>query len=246
MRGKILLVDDSEELRAEFRLWYPEYDIKEASSAEAALVVLKKPNELDIVILDVNLPGMSGITALEKVKELAPEKRVIIMTGYSTKDTAIHALIGKADNYVEKPFGLKPMREVIEKELAAARGKGRPQDMDLAGKIEHVRGFIEGNCFKKITLRDAAEAVFLTPKYLSRVFRRVTGMGFNDYKLKVKMDQAKRMMLREPGVSVKQISVRLGYANAESFIRQFEKIVKLTPSCYRKNKKCPARPKKRR
>ena len=234
MRGKILLVDDSKDLRADFKLWYEEYDITEASCAQEALDILKKPNELDLIILDVQMPGMSGLAALEKIKAIAPEKSVIIMTGFSTKDVAIHALIAKADNYIEKPFDIGTMREAIEKELRAASGADRPDEMDIAGKIEHVRWFLEGNCFKKITLQDAARVVYMSPKYLSRIFREKTGMGFNEYKLKVKMAQAKKM-LRSTGSSVKQISSKLGYANAESFIKQFEKIVRTTPSCYRNN-----------
>ena len=234
MRGKILLVDDNKELRTDFKLWYEEYDITEASCAADALAILKKPNELDLVVMDVQMPGMDGLEALEKIKALAPEKPVIIMTGVSTKATAIHALTARADNYIEKPFDLKTMRAAIEKALLAGSGEARPDEMDVAGKIEHVRWFLEGNCFKKVTLRDAAQTVYMTPKYLSRIFREKTGMGFNEYKLKVKMAQAKKM-LRSSGSSVKQISAKLGYANAESFIRQFAKIAKTTPSCYRKS-----------
>ena len=57
-------------------------------------------------------------------------------------------------------------------------------------------------------------------------------MGFNEYKLKIKMEQAKKL-LKETGLGIKQISAKLGYANQESFIRQFEKIVKNTPTEYR-------------
>jgi len=236
MRGKILLVDDDKDLRTDFKLWYEEYDIAEASSAREALAILKKPNELDLVVMDVHMPGMDGLTALEKIKAAAPGKSVIIMTGFSTKDTAIHALTAKADNYIEKPFDLNAMRAAIEKELSRCRGEACPEEMDLREKVEHVRWFLEGNCFKKITLRDAARTVYLTPKYLSRVFREKTGMGFNEYRLKVKMAQAKKL-LKSSGDSVKHISARLGYANTESFIRQFEKIVRVTPSSYRRSQK---------
>ena len=128
------------------------------------------------------------------------------------------------------------MRAAIEKELLAKAGEASPSDMDISGKINHVRWFIEGNCFKKITLADAARTVYMSPKYLSRVFREKTGMGFNEYKLKMKMEQAKKL-LKATGGSVKQISVKLGYANTESFIRQFEKIVGSPPSRYRKSLK---------
>lgn len=235
MRAKILFVDDNRELREDFPLWFSEYDVTPAASAEEALALLKKPNSFALVILDVYLPGMDGLKALEKIKELAPATPVIIMTGFSTKDIAVHAISAKADNYLEKPFDLAAARAVIEKELSRAGGSLRPEDMGIGAKIEHVRGFIEGNCFKKISLKDAADSVFLTPKYLSKVFRERTGMGFNDYKIKVKMDQA-RKMLETSGLNLKQISSKLGYANTESFIRQFEKTVKTTPSCYRGSK----------
>ncbi len=232
MRARILLVDDNKDLREDFPVWFSEYDVTGAGSAEEALALLRRPNDFDLVIMDVYLPGMDGLAGLEKVKELAPDKPVIIMTGFSSKDIAVHALTARADNYIEKPFNLKAARDVIEKELSRARHEAPAAEMSMAAKIEHVRGFIEGNCFKKISLKDAAASVFLTPKYLSKVFREHTGMGFNDYKLKVKMDQA-RKLLETTGLTVKQISARLGYANAESFIRQFEKLVKRSPSSYR-------------
>lgn len=232
MRHKILFVDDNRALREDFPVWFREYDVRCASSAEEALPLLERANDFDLVIMDVYLPGMDGLKALERIKKSSPDTPVIIMTGFSSKDIAVHAITAKADNYLEKPFDIKTARGVIERELARSRGCDHPEDMGITAKIEHVRGFIEGNCFRKISLKDAAEAVFLTPKYLSKVFREHTGMGFSDYKIKVKMDQAKKM-LNTSGLTLKQISSKLGYANTESFIRQFERLEKTTPSCYR-------------
>jgi len=173
---------------------------------------------------------------LKKIKNVAPDKSVIIMTGYSTKNVAIQALKGRADSYVEKPFDIKEMRDIIEQELAARNGDGDPGDMDVFDKVEYVKRYIERNCFKKIALSDAAAAVYLTPKYLSRVFREKARAGFTEYKLKVKIAQAKKI-LKSTGLSVKQVSVKLGYENTESFIRQFKKITRHTPSFYRKSRK---------
>src|SRR3989339_67394 len=115
---------------------------------------------------------------LKKIKNVAPDKSVIIMTGYSTKNVAIQALKGRADSYVEKPFDIKEMRDIIEQELAARNGDGDPGDMDVFDKVEYVKRYIERNCFKKIALSDAAASVYLTPKYLSRVFREKARAGF--------------------------------------------------------------------
>lgn len=233
MRRKILLVDDNERLRSDFPLWFRDYEVTAAASAGEALALLAKPNEYELVLLDVQLPDMDGLAALERIKKGAPGKKVVIMTGFSTKETAIRALTARADGYIEKPFELSAMRAALEKALGPAAGE--PDGLD--GKILHVRHFIEDNALGKVSLAAAAAAVFLSPKYLSRVFKLKTGLSFEAYKLRVKMDLA-RKMLRGSGESVKEISLRLGYANSESFIRQFEKIVKQKPSCYRRSRRC--------
>jgi YesN/AraC family two-component response regulator len=240
---KILMADDNRELCADFRLWFSEYDITAVHSAEEALALLARPNSFRLVILDVEMPGMGGLAAMEKVRGLAPEAGIIIMTAYSTKDTAIKALRGRAAGYVEKPFALKEMREAIEREL----GAGQPAaDDSPAGRIERVKRYVEANCFKKVTLSDAAAEVFVTPKYLSREFRRHAGMGFTSYRLKVKVEKAQEV-LRAGGASIKQLAARLGYANPESFIRQFNRLTGCLPSSFRKTGSCPMpKPSRRR
>ncbi|MDD2772421.1 MAG: response regulator [Elusimicrobiales bacterium] len=248
MRDKILLVDDDNELRSEFCDCFDEYDIVEAARGEDALALLKKPNEIGLVVLDFKMPGMDGLTVLEHIKRLDPEKRVVMITGYSSKDVAIKALRGKADNYIEKPFDVEKTRAILESELSAKRGDGDLDSMDKERKVKRVKEFIERNCFKKVTLADAAGAVCLSPKYLSRIFRECAGTGFNDYKLGVKMREA-GTLLSGTGLTVEQISAKLGYENAESFIRQFKKIAGSTPSRYRARaarKKPPPRAGKRR
>jgi YesN/AraC family two-component response regulator len=240
MKKKILLVDDNAELRSEFRVWFPEYSFTELSSAEEALRALARPNDFDLVVMDVQMPGMDGLTALERIKSSARRRRVLIMTGYSSKETAIKALTARADGYVEKPFDISTMRAAIEKQLLSASGADGPGELDMDGKVEHVKRFVEANCLGRVSLRDAAAAVCLSPKYLSRLFHERTGMKFEDFKLRARMSRA-RKLLRSTSMSVKQVSARLGYSNAESFIRQFEKIVKATPSCYRRSRHCRPR-----
>jgi len=237
MRRKILLVDGSAELRSEFRTWFPEYSFTEAGCAGEALRTLDRPNDFDLVIMDVQMPGMDGVTALERIKSSAHPRRVLIMTGYSSKETAIKALTARADGYVEKPFDIRTMRAAIERQLLSAAGADSPGELDMESKVEHVKRFVEANCFGRVSLNDAAAAVFLSPKYLSRLFHERTGMKFEDFKLRARMVRA-RKLLRSTSLSVKQVSARLGYSNAESFIRQFEKIVRTTPSCYRKSRRC--------
>lgn len=234
----LLVVDDDREFREEFKDCFGEYEILEAGSGEEALALLKRPNEVDLVLLDVKLPGKEGTEVLVEIKKIAPELPILMLTAFSTKDIAIEALKGHADDYLEKPLHLDKTRELIERHLGKREGRDGISGDGIQGKIEHVKRFAERNCEKKLKLEDAAKSVFLSPKYLSRAFKEQTGKGFNEFCLGIKVKKAKEL-LKDTRLTVGQISDRLGYQNEESFIRIFKKLVRATPMEFRKRKAIP-------
>ncbi len=237
MTDKILIVDDDEAYKKEFiECFQDEYRIIRASSGEEALKIIKKPNDIDLVLLDIKMPGLSGIEVLIKIKTVSPDINVIILTGYSSKDTAIDALRGHADNFIDKSSKVDEIRNIIEKVLETKKGIDDPNALDIEGKINKVKRFIERNALKKVSLEDAAKSVYLSPKYLSRIFKQTTRMTFNKYRLKIKTKKAKEL-LKKTGYNIDQISEKMGYMNTESFIRIFKKITKCTPTEYRNKKK---------
>ncbi|OGR81727.1 MAG: hypothetical protein A2X32_09600 [Elusimicrobia bacterium GWC2_64_44] len=232
MADNILLVDDDKEFRSEFRDCFGEYSIAEAGTAEEALAFLKKPNKIDLILMDVQMPGMGGLKALKLVRAAAPSAGVIIMTGYSSKDVVIEALRGEASNYIEKPFDVEKARAIIETVLAKTGGEEETALTDGRGKVEKVKNFVRRNCLKKVKLEDAAAAVYISPKHLSRIFKTFSGEGFNQFYLNCKMDKA-RELLTTTSYSVDHISQKLGYENTASFIRVFKKLTGKTPTGYR-------------
>jgi YesN/AraC family two-component response regulator len=246
MGDNILLVDDDKEFRSEFRDCFGEYNIAEAATAEEALAFLKKPNRIDLILMDVQMPGMGGLKALKLVRAAAPSAGVIIMTGYSSKEVVIEALRGEASNYIEKPFDVDKARAIIEAVLAKTGGEEETALTDGRGKVEKVKNFVRRNCLKKVKLEDAAAAVYISPKHLSRIFKTYSGEGFSQFYLGCKMDKA-RELLRTTSYSVDHISQKLGYENTASFIRVFKKLTGKTPTGFRANgaaaaeKKAPAR-----
>ena len=231
--GTILIVDDDGEFREEFRELLFEYNVLEASNGRDATEILRRANDVNVVVLDVNMPGPSGIDILKSIKKSDPGIGVIILTGHSTKDVAIDALKGQADDYIEKPMHPAKIKEVIEKILERKAGTGEIDALDVRGKVEKAKWFVKRNCLKKTTLRETARSVCLSGKYLSRVFKEQTGENYKDYKLKIKFSKAKEL-LRAGGCNIDQIAEKLGYENTESFIRQFKKLTSCTPSVYRK------------
>lgn len=233
MADKILIVDDDADLRSELCDFLEGYEVVQASSGEEALRLLRRANEIGLVILDVMMPGVSGLDVLTEIKKTDPGLSIVILTGYSSKDVVIEALKGHADDYIEKPISIDKIKDAVERLLETKRGGADINALDLKGRIEKVRRFVEKNCCKKTGLKDAASAVCLSPKYLSRVFKQYTRVGFSEYRLKIKTEKAKELLVKS-GYNVNQVAEKLGYENVESFIRQFKKITRYTPAGYRK------------
>jgi len=243
MPEKILIVDDDSEFREELRQCLEQdYDIQEARNGQEALDIFKKANEIDLVILDVRMPGMYGTDVLEALKKNDPDIGIIILTGHSSKDTAIEALKRHADDYVEKPPKIDELKESIEGLLEKKRGETSIEAADIDGKIEKIKRFTKRNCYKKISLNDVAQVVYLSPKYLSRVFKERTGKSFSQFRIGIKINEAKKLLVNT-GYNINQISEKLGYENTESFIRQFKKLAGFTPTEFRNKAKRPKRKK---
>lgn len=223
----ILLVDDDPVFREEFRdvLIMEKYDVLEAPGGKECLSIIKKPNIIDLVILDQKMPGMNGTKVLKKIKKIDPKINIIILTGYSTKEVIIDALRGNADDYLEKPLK-------VEKALMIIKNVLKKKQKEVKGIINKIKYLIEKNFHKNLTLKEASEIVYLSPKYISRLFKEKTGTGFREYKLKIKMDKA-RELLKKTDFNINEISWKIGYLNIESFITSFKKTTGYTPSDYR-------------
>lgn len=243
MPYNILLVDDDRDFREEFKDFFRGYRVVGVGRGSEALEAIKRPNEFDLVVLDVQLPDSPGTEILKKIKQVQPDLGVIILTGFGSKKVVIEALHGAADEYLEKPLDIEKTRAAIEKILQNSRWPAGIEGEEIGGKIERVKVFLRRNVHKKVTLEEAAGVVLLSPKYLSRVFKEIAGKNFNEYKLEQKIAQAKKW-LAETGHSVDMISYSLGYLNEESFIRLFKKSTGMTPAAYRKAR-ARAKPKRK-
>ncbi|MGQ9655708.1 MAG: sigma-54-dependent transcriptional regulator [Thermodesulfobacteriota bacterium] len=120
--GTILIVDDDPQLRQSFEklLSGEGHKVRTAPSGEVGLSLVKRDTP-DLVIMDVRLPGMSGLETFLAMRRIEPKLPVIIMTAFGTTETAIEATKLGAFEYVLKPFDVPDMLATIEKALEAGR-----------------------------------------------------------------------------------------------------------------------------
>ncbi len=113
----ILVVDDDPGMQETVRMVLgPEYKYAFASNTYQAELVFQKM-ELDLVLLDLNLPGASGLDLLPILRKVQPEAQVIIITAFGTYDAALKAIRHKVASFLEKDFTPSELRAVVEKTI---------------------------------------------------------------------------------------------------------------------------------
>lgn len=227
----ILVVDDNPKIFSSLVVAFPIFTFTHAISGEEAFDVLKKPHDFDIVILDVKMGGMSGLETLKKIKGIQPALPVIMMTGFGTRDVLIKALQNHADDYIDKPFDIPDVKCKILKLLDRTR-VDRVRNFDA---IERTKRFVRRNCERELNLNQAAEVAALSPKYLSRKFKKETNQSFTEYRVGIKMSRAQQL-LRTTAMTISEVSDAVGYESPESFMKIFKRILGCTPTEYRKHK----------
>ena len=124
----VLVVDDEPDVEALFRQQFRR-DLRSerflmdfASSASDALARVGETREHSLILIlsDINMPGMTGLEMLPKVKEMRPEVPVIMITAYGDPDTKRKAMEGGASGLLTKPIDFSLLREEIDNRVAAA------------------------------------------------------------------------------------------------------------------------------
>jgi len=138
-RASLLIVDDergpAESLRMIFK---PSYNVFTASGGQQALDILHA-TPIDVVTLDLRMPAMSGVEVMERIKEFDPDIEVIVVTGYSSLDSAIRGLRHGVFDYISKPFDVPQISDLVRRAVARRRATLRSRRMkeDFLANLSH-------------------------------------------------------------------------------------------------------------
>lgn len=204
--------------------------IEVAATAENGREFYDKAIEFqpDIALVDIRMPQMDGLVAIEKLKPLIPHCQFIIFTAYEDFHYAKKALELGVMGYITKPV-LK--NEVIEKaELAIKRLEAGREKSQSA--IERIKKYMQSHVDSDYTLMDVAEYMQMNPTYLSRYFKEKTHETFMEYDKKLKIERAGDL-LTTTSMKTYEIAEKLGYKSVQHFSRIFKESTGMTPIEYR-------------
>lgn len=157
-QSSVLVVDDEFSLRKALRtsLTASGFAVEEARSGEEALGTVQQ-HQFDLVLLDVSMPGMSGIDACRRIRGISPQAGIVMVTVRDQEDDKVRALEAGADDYVTKPFKL---RELTARLRAVLR---RTRASETAEPVVLRAGNLEMDLHERL-LRRNGEEIHLSPK----------------------------------------------------------------------------------
>ena len=213
----------------------------------------------DLILMDIEMPGMSGLDAARAVLAQRPSCRVIFVTAYSLFQYAHEAVHLGACDYLLKPVDpdeleasvRRAMRQIETErkleELAAARPQ--PEQTETEEEVEdapeesensqtalvmaHVRRYLEDNYMFDLSLDSVGEILHISPAYLSAQFKKYQKMNFLDCLTELRINAAKEL-LADPFRSSAEVASMVGYEDASYFARAFKKRTGMTPTQYRR------------
>jgi DNA-binding NtrC family response regulator len=137
--ARVLIVDDEKDIlkALEFLLRAEGYAVSLAASGEEALELYRKEG-FDIVLTDLKMPGMDGLTLLEEIRKLNPDATVLFMSAYATVESAVEAMKRGAADYIVKPFINEEVKLTFRRLIESLRLK--EENLALKRELSQHRG----------------------------------------------------------------------------------------------------------
>ena len=190
----------------------------------------------DVVIIDVMMPGASGLEVIDAVE--GENCRFIIVSGYQEFEYVRHALRAGVVDYLLKPLSASELGAALSRLL---EGGQQEEPVDYIAQYGSVVGSVirsidEHYMEPEFTLAWLCEnELFMDETYISRLFRQKTGIRFNAWLNRRRLEEAENLLLFQKELSMEAISERTGFSSSKYFIESFKKQKGISPLQYRKN-----------
>lgn len=210
----------------------------------AQAIQLAKLHKPDIIVMDLMIPEIDGLTAIQEIRKFLPNAIITILSAYSDFSYAQKAISYRVFEYLLKPVKPTTFKEVFCKMLKytpsdTVSSKESLEEISTETKeekpyfiVEAVK-YIKEHYKEKLTLEMVASKVFVNPKYFSHVFKKEMGISFSEYIVNLKVQYACKL-LETTNYQAYRISMECGFSDPSYFNRVFFTQMNMTPQIYRK------------
>ncbi|KYG91269.1 hypothetical protein A0U40_15005 [[Bacillus] sp. KCTC 13219] len=227
----ILIVDDevifTEYLSQVIANYFPFAQLHVVHSGTAAMKLIND-YKFDIALLDILLGGMTGLELAEKILKESAETDIIMISAFQDFEYARQSIQLKVKDYLVKP--------IIESELinllSQYVNEVIPHSKNYHAIVNEVISYVRNNYKQEIKLSELAQSLFVSPPYLSNLFKEQTGTTLSEYIMKYRIEKSKKLLL-EGEKSIGAISEEVGFNSQNYYNRVFKKYEKMTPQDYR-------------
>ena len=211
-----------------------------ASDGREGLALIRR-EQPDMVLTDIRMPNMDGLTMLAALHSEFPRMQMTVLTAYRDFDYAQQALTLGVCRYLLKPSKMDEIHEAVR--FMAARldalppEEGTEEESAEGGEagsfiVNAALDYMRGHCAEHISLADVADHVYVSQWHLSKLINRHTGQSFFDLIGGMRIDRAK-VLLADPAMRVRAVAEEVGYNDVAHFSKSFKRIVGKTPGEYR-------------
>ncbi len=230
---RVLVADDERMIRQGLQVLltrhYRELTIVEATNGQECWDILNTQPHISLAFVDIRMPELDGLQVCEKIKEAGLPVKVVIISGFRDFDYARQALRYGVADYLLKPMNpsdvLRLIQEVVQVPPLAAELVEKQERL----LIEQVRIWIHDHLHEDITLLDLSHQFHYSVNYLSMLFKKEIGTGFQEYVLACRMQRARHLLL-DPALRISDIAQQVGYTNPKAFSIAFRKACGLPPT----------------
>ena len=199
------------------------------------LILQSKP---DIIIADIRMSGMDGLTMIESIQSLSPASKVIYISAYNDFEYVKKALDLRAFDYLLKPFDNDKLLRIVQRIIEEKEQPQEPSpDVDCGSlSVSSILSYIRKNPSESLSLQSLSAHFDLSPNYISHLIKKHTGRNYLDWVIDARLSLAKKL-LRDPSYRLEEIAAVVGYKNYISFYNVFVRREGISPSEYRNSRR---------
>lgn len=232
---RLIIADDEvieiEYLKKLFLKHQDEFQIIGTATNGEELIHIFEKNKVDAIILDICMPGKSGLAVAEYFKKREPNVSIILNTAFAEFEFARKAIEYHLDAYLLKPASEETIMETLRKCLKKKNDSGNYVSENRP--LYSIARYIDSHYQEELTLKELAKIANFSPSYFSKMFHQEFGCTLSHYIHKKRIENAK-LLLVQTEWRIQEIAKSCGFINVSHFNRVFKNLVGKSPVDYKR------------